>query len=52
MHNHQGVKASWSKQILEGIGKIKYDLEVVEVKKLDIYEGMKFSTEKERENYM
>lgn len=27
LHNHQGVKSSWSKQIYEGIGKIKYDLE-------------------------
>ena len=53
MHNHQGVKAAWSKQVYEGINKIKFDLERYEEAEDDeIYGNLKFETDAERHSFL
>jgi hypothetical protein len=45
LHNHQGVKSSWNKQIYEGISKIIYDLEHFDQRKDASYSDNDFNDE-------
>lgn len=52
LHNHQGVKAVWSKQIYEGINKIRYDLEALdECNDDEIYESLSFQSDEEKTEF-